>query len=70
MNIRLLARTLALLVLVGTYWTLEVFYAWSKAWGDPHFDDWFTVLAWMGIGAGVFLFLTSHGGASTLPPRR
>ena len=60
-----LLRLLALLVIVGTYWTIEVFYAWFKAWGDPHLDDWYTVIAWLGIGAGVFLYLSRGGPPST-----
>lgn len=54
---RRIVDAIALLLIVGTYWTLEVFYAWFKAWGTSHFDVWFTPIAFIGIGSGLYLFL-------------
>lgn len=64
---RRVLRALALVWIVGTYWTLEVFYAWFKAWGDPHFDQWFTVIAYSGIGAALLLFLLRPESAARGP---
>lgn len=57
MELRRLGDGLALLILAGTYWTIELYYAWFKAWGDLHFDLYYTPLAFLGIGAGLYLFL-------------
>ena len=51
---------LALVILVATYWTIELFYAWFKAWGDPHFDLYYSPLAYLGIGVGLYLFMRAR----------
>ena len=52
--------------IIGTYWTLEVFYSWKIAYGMTLFDVWYSFLAYSGIvAAGVlaFLALTSSAGS-------
>lgn len=47
-----------LAVVIGTYWTLEVFYSWKIAYGMDLFDVWYSVLAYTGIlAAGVLAWL-------------
>ena len=48
----------ALAIVIGTYWTLEVFYSWKIAYGMDLFDVWYSFLAWTGIlAAGVLAWL-------------
>ena len=48
----------SLAYVIGTYWTLEVFYSWKIAYAMTLFDVWYSFLAYSGIvAAGVLAYL-------------
>ena len=51
---------------IGTYWTLEVFYSWKIAYAMTLFDVWYSFLAYSGIvAAGVLAYLALMSSAGS-----
>ena len=54
---------MALAIIIGTYWTLAVFYSWKIAYDMDLFDVWYSPLAYTGIlAAGVLAWLALRRG--------
>ena len=58
MPLRVVLVLAAFAYVIGTYWTLEVFYSWKIAYAMTLFDVWYSFLAYSGIvAAGVLAYL-------------
>ena len=61
-----LAILAAFAYVIGTYWTLEVFYSWKIAYSMDLFDVWYSFLAYSGIvAAGVLAVLALRSSAGS-----